>query len=52
VQVGTANFVDPFIWKKILDGLGDYMTSHGIDRLATMTGTLDTTKRETAWISS
>jgi dihydroorotate dehydrogenase (NAD+) catalytic subunit len=52
VQVGTANFVDPFIWKKILDGLREYMTSHGIDRLATVTGTLDTTKRETAWISS
>ena len=21
VQVGTANFVDPFIWTKLLDGL-------------------------------
>jgi dihydroorotate dehydrogenase (NAD+) catalytic subunit len=52
VQIGTANFVDPFIWKKILAGLGSYMTSHGIEQLATVTGTLDTTKRETAWISS
>ena len=28
VQVGTANFVDPFIWTKLLDGLDDYMTRH------------------------
>ena len=25
VQVGTANFVDPFIWPKLLDGIADYM---------------------------
>ena len=29
VQVGTANFVDPFIWSKLLDGLADYMRRHG-----------------------
>ena len=28
VQVGTANFVDPFIWTKLLDGMRDYMTRH------------------------
>ena len=26
VQVGTANFVDPFVWTKILNGLTDYAT--------------------------
>ena len=52
VQVGTANFVDPFIWGKLLDGLRAYMSQHRIARLADITGTLDTTKRETAWISS
>jgi dihydroorotate dehydrogenase (NAD+) catalytic subunit len=52
VQVGTANFVDPFIWTKLLDRLRAYMTRHGIARLADVTGTLDTTKKETAWISS
>jgi len=52
VQVGTANFVDPFLWPKLLDGLRAYMTQHGLARLADITGTLDTTKRETAWISS
>jgi dihydroorotate dehydrogenase (NAD+) catalytic subunit len=52
VQVGTANFVDPFLWTTLLDGLRAYMTRHGITRLAEVTGTLDTTKREKAWISS
>jgi dihydroorotate dehydrogenase (NAD+) catalytic subunit len=52
VQVGTANFVDPFIWKPLLDGLRAYMAQHGLTRLSDLTGTLDTTKRETAWISS
>ena len=28
VQVGTANFVDPLIWPKLLDGIRDYMTRH------------------------
>jgi dihydroorotate dehydrogenase (NAD+) catalytic subunit len=52
VQVGTANFVDPFLWTKLLDGIRAYMTRHGLTRVAELTGTLDTTKRETAWISS
>jgi dihydroorotate dehydrogenase (NAD+) catalytic subunit len=52
VQVGTANFVDPFLWTRLLDGLRDYMTRHAIERLTDLCGTLDTTKRETAWISS
>jgi dihydroorotate dehydrogenase (NAD+) catalytic subunit len=52
VQVGTANFVDPFIWTKLLDGLRAYMARHRIARLAEVTGTIDTTKKETAWISS
>jgi dihydroorotate dehydrogenase (NAD+) catalytic subunit len=52
VQVGTANFVDPFLWAPILDGIRAYMTRHGITRLAELTGSIDTTRRETAWISS
>jgi dihydroorotate dehydrogenase (NAD+) catalytic subunit len=38
VQVGTANFVDPFVWNKILDGLTDYLTRHGVARLADLVG--------------
>ncbi len=40
VQVGTANFVDPFIWPKLLDGVRDYMERHRLARLADVIGTL------------
>jgi dihydroorotate dehydrogenase (NAD+) catalytic subunit len=52
VQVGTMNFADPFIWGKLLAGIRDYMTQHGIARLQDVVGTVDTSARETAWISS
>jgi dihydroorotate dehydrogenase (NAD+) catalytic subunit len=52
VQVGTANFVDPFIWTKLLDGLVDYLQRHGIGHVSDLTGTIDTTAREKEWISS
>jgi dihydroorotate dehydrogenase (NAD+) catalytic subunit len=42
VQVGTANFVDPFIWPKLLGGLQDYLERHRIERLADLVGTVDT----------
>src|SRR5687767_10651560 len=44
VQVGTANFIDPFIWGKLLDGIRDYMTRHRIARFADLTGSFDTSK--------
>jgi dihydroorotate dehydrogenase (NAD+) catalytic subunit len=40
VQVGTANFVDPFIWTKLTDGLSSYMDRHNISRVADLTGTM------------
>jgi dihydroorotate dehydrogenase (NAD+) catalytic subunit len=43
VQVGTANFADPFVWTKIHDGLTDYMRRHGVERLSDLVGALDTT---------
>ena len=52
VQVGTANFVDPFIWTKLLDGMRDYMTRHQISRIAELVGTIDTSTREKQWVSS
>jgi dihydroorotate dehydrogenase (NAD+) catalytic subunit len=52
VQVGTANFVDPFIWRNCWTGCAAYMTQHRLLRLADITGTLDTNRKETAWISS
>ena len=52
VQVGTAHFVDPLIWSKLLDGIRDYMKRHHIDRIADMVGTLDIRARDQEWISS
>ena len=42
VQVGTANFADPFIWTKLLDGIREYLGRHGIQRVADLTGSVDT----------
>jgi dihydroorotate dehydrogenase (NAD+) catalytic subunit len=52
VQVGTANFVDPFIWSKLLDGMRGYLQRHGIARVADLVGSVDTSAREKQWISS
>jgi dihydroorotate dehydrogenase (NAD+) catalytic subunit len=52
VQVGTANFVDPFIWGKLTTGLRDYMERHDVARVADLVGTIDTSSREKQWISS
>jgi dihydroorotate dehydrogenase (NAD+) catalytic subunit len=52
VQVGTINFVDPFIWGKLSAGLRDYMAAHNVGRLQDIVGTVDTSTREKAWISS
>jgi dihydroorotate dehydrogenase (NAD+) catalytic subunit len=41
VQVGTANFVDPLIWSKVIDGIADYLHRHGIERAADLVGTVD-----------
>jgi dihydroorotate dehydrogenase (NAD+) catalytic subunit len=42
VQVGTANFVDPFIWQKLLNGIQDYLQRHNIARVRDLVGTVDT----------
>ncbi|MES1255842.1 MAG: dihydroorotate dehydrogenase [Acidobacteriota bacterium] len=42
VQVGTANFVDPFIWPKLLEGITAYLARHEIDRVADLIGTVNT----------
>jgi dihydroorotate dehydrogenase (NAD+) catalytic subunit len=40
VQVGTANFVDPLIWGKLLDGIRDYMQRHALTRIGDLVGTV------------
>jgi dihydroorotate dehydrogenase (NAD+) catalytic subunit len=45
VQIGTANFVDPFIWGKLLAGISDYMERHRIARIADLVGSIDPGER-------
>ncbi len=52
VQVGTANFTDPLIWTKLLDGITSYCERHKLRSLGELVGTIDTTAREKEWISS
>jgi dihydroorotate dehydrogenase (NAD+) catalytic subunit len=52
VQVGTMNFVDPFIWTRLMEGIRCYMETHKLTRLQEIVGTVDTTARQQAWISS
>jgi len=52
VQVGTANFVDPFIWPKLIGGIDGYLARHDVARVADMVGTVDTGAKDKAWTSS
>jgi dihydroorotate dehydrogenase (NAD+) catalytic subunit len=52
VQVGTATFVDPFIWPKLLEGITGYLQRHMLDSIGELVGSLDTRTRDKEWISS
>ena len=52
VQVGTANFADPFIWPKLISGLETYCERHNIVRLADLVGQVELPSKEKAWIDS
>jgi dihydroorotate dehydrogenase (NAD+) catalytic subunit len=41
VQVGTANFVDPAVYDRILAGLRDYLSRHGLSDINDVVGTLE-----------
>jgi dihydroorotate dehydrogenase (NAD+) catalytic subunit len=40
IQVGTANYIDPSVSVKILDGIEDYMIRHGVKSLKELVGAL------------
>jgi dihydroorotate dehydrogenase (NAD+) catalytic subunit len=44
VQIGTANFADPFIWSRVLADLQSYCERHGVARLADLVGAMETGK--------
>ena len=48
VQVGTANFVDPFIWSKLTDGIDAYLDRHGIARVCDLVGQLQIPSKDHA----
>ncbi|HKV98595.1 MAG TPA: dihydroorotate dehydrogenase [Vicinamibacterales bacterium] len=52
VQVGTANFADPFVWSKLIDGLDAYLERHKIARVQDLVGRLEMPRREHAWTES
>ena len=47
VQVGTANFVDPLVWPRMLDGVAGYLHRHGIERAMDLVGSVDMRSRAT-----
>ena len=51
VQVGTANFVNPNLWPKLLADLEEYLSRHNIDRVQDLVGTLELTETQ-VWNSS
>jgi len=52
VQVGTANFADPFIWSKLIAGLDAYLERHRIARVQDLVGSIELPRREHAWTES
>jgi dihydroorotate dehydrogenase (NAD+) catalytic subunit len=56
VQIGTANFVDPFIWSKLLKGLTEYLRRHGHVSVRDIVNSIDLsegqTKTDQTWTSS
>jgi dihydroorotate dehydrogenase (NAD+) catalytic subunit len=52
VQVGTANFVDPFIWPKLIGGISAYLERHQLASARDLVGTVDLESKDKEWISS
>ena len=45
VQVGTANFVDPLLWQRMIDGISEYLGRHTIDNAMDLVGSVDMRSR-------
>ena len=41
VQVGTANFVDPLLWQRMIDGISEYLSRHNVDNAMDLVGSVD-----------
>jgi dihydroorotate dehydrogenase (NAD+) catalytic subunit len=49
VQVGTANFIDPFLWEPLIAGIDGYLDRHLIERVAALVGQVEAKTPEPAW---
>ncbi|MBO4907309.1 MAG: dihydroorotate dehydrogenase [Bacteroidaceae bacterium] len=38
IEIGTANFIDPAISVKVVEGIAEYMRRHGVDNVADLVG--------------
>ena len=41
IQIGTANFIDPSISEKVIDGIADYLQRHGFNSVKDIIGALE-----------
>lgn len=41
VQVGTANFVDPMLWSRMIADIESYLRRHGLSRVTDLIGSVD-----------
>ncbi|HQP05140.1 MAG TPA: hypothetical protein PLP11_11115 [Bacteroidales bacterium] len=40
IQVGTANFIDPAVTMKIIDGISEYCYKNNVNKISELTGAL------------
>ena len=41
IQIGTANFIDPAVSEKVVDGIEEYLTRHGFNSVQEIIGALE-----------
>ena len=41
IEIGTANFIDPTVTIKVIDGINDWLDRHGIKDVNEIIGTLE-----------
>ena len=41
IQIGTANFIDPTVSLKVVEGINDYLNRHGFSSVTDIVGALE-----------
>ena len=42
IEIGTANFIDPTVTIKVIDGINEYLDRHGFKSIRDIVGALET----------